>query len=370
MRSHRGFAGFAITEALIASAVLAFGLLALGTLQGTLSYSSDVSKQRAEATRLAQQKIEEMKSFAVITNTWTGSGVAAWDAIKGGNDSITTNATFNRVWTVSGSNTDPYKTGVVTLTWLDRTNKSQSLVMSTTMARSAADDSAALALLPATYVRLTKNRSLKIPVPATDLGNGTSSYSITSTKSVIFNNFTGEVIQMCTKSGSRTTCSNINAYTISGYLSGPNVPTLAAIKGMNLAGISGVNSSGSSDCTYGQAVDQNDGTLVANIYFYFCVMRPSTTGGTWNGKPLLAGIKTGYKACRYIQEATQGATDNERNNQSNNQGAAGYQDVNGSLMNQNYLVTTAACPTVPLSALHQDCTTTQLAAAQCPVNLD
>src|SRR5438093_2529904 len=54
-RTMKPMAGFTLIEALIGLLVLAFGMLAIAAFQTSLTRSGDVSKQRTEATRLAQE---------------------------------------------------------------------------------------------------------------------------------------------------------------------------------------------------------------------------------------------------------------------------------------------------------------------------
>ena len=58
--------GFTLLEALIALLTTAFGMLAIAGLHTELSRGSDVAKQRSEAVRLAQKKIEELRAFQQV----------------------------------------------------------------------------------------------------------------------------------------------------------------------------------------------------------------------------------------------------------------------------------------------------------------
>ena len=58
--------GVSLIEALVALAVMAFGLLGVVGMQATLRFNADVSRQRAEAVRMAQEKMEEMRAFGVL----------------------------------------------------------------------------------------------------------------------------------------------------------------------------------------------------------------------------------------------------------------------------------------------------------------
>lgn len=64
---HSRAAGFSLIEVMIAVVVLAFGLISLAALQGRLFQSGAESKARAAATSIAQQSLEDARSFAFVT---------------------------------------------------------------------------------------------------------------------------------------------------------------------------------------------------------------------------------------------------------------------------------------------------------------
>ena len=99
--------------------VLAFGLLAVAGLQTTLAHSSDVAKQRTEATRLAQAKIEELRAYQQLA---AAPGVVSYADIVGSSDTpaTTTNTTFERSWTVTEDAALTQKILRVTVKWADR----------------------------------------------------------------------------------------------------------------------------------------------------------------------------------------------------------------------------------------------------------
>ena len=98
--------GFALLEAVIAMAIVAFGLLVLAGVNLKLAHSEDVAKQRGEATRLAQERIEQMRGYTRIATT---AGTLAWSDLTDGSDTITasaeyaTNTTFTRTWSLTGA---------------------------------------------------------------------------------------------------------------------------------------------------------------------------------------------------------------------------------------------------------------------------
>lgn len=90
--------GFSILEALIATSVASVGMLGLAQLQGVTLLSSSESRLRTNALNLAQEKIEDLRSFANKSN---------YDALSSGqNDSSQSSmagggANFTRIWTMT-----------------------------------------------------------------------------------------------------------------------------------------------------------------------------------------------------------------------------------------------------------------------------
>jgi len=232
-------AGFSLIEALVALLVMAFGILAVAGFQANLSYNSDVAKQRSEAVRLAEQKMEELRGFQqVASDGKTAADVGnifdfTTDVVSntaGENVSSTytnaTNATFMRRWTVGGVGTDPQKWITVTVDWTDRNGNTQQVLLRSVIANADPVEIGTLATGPGgTRARQPRNRSLDIPYPATDLGNGTSGFTPGGVAGMffVFNNSTGEVVSRCVGSladPNAATCTNYGTpqYLLSGYI--------------------------------------------------------------------------------------------------------------------------------------------------------
>ena len=126
--------GFTLLEALIALLVLSFGMLAIAGFQTTLLRSSDLAKQRAEALRLAQQKMETLRAFGQVatdptlglnhkfnyTDNVVSSTVVTPERPIDGPDIIISNATFSRTWTVAANAADTEKWINIVVGWDDR----------------------------------------------------------------------------------------------------------------------------------------------------------------------------------------------------------------------------------------------------------
>ncbi len=106
--------GFTLLEALIAFLILAAGLLAALRFHSVTIETTAEAKIRAEAVALAEQKVEEFRSFVDVEqydgDTVDGAGLGDYAGVDYAAD-------FTRNWTISGTN--PLEIAV-TVTWTDR----------------------------------------------------------------------------------------------------------------------------------------------------------------------------------------------------------------------------------------------------------
>jgi len=155
--THSNSKGFSLIEVLIALLILSFGILAIAKLQGVMIKNSSNANQRTTAVSIAQQKIDDLKSFAHLTvaesitepngditeipDTWT-SGLAArllaYEHIsgdsnlatfteKGGQISPGTTTVGQTTYTLNWSVTDYwYDTALSTATTTEPTNPTPS----------------------------------------------------------------------------------------------------------------------------------------------------------------------------------------------------------------------------------------------------
>jgi len=351
-------AGFTLVEALIALAIGGFGLIAVARLQISLQAESDLAKQVSEATFLGQRRIEELRAFQQVASA-TGAQVAAgqwgYGNIATGTQTVTgTNATYTVAWTVTDAAASvPFKTAVVNVQWTDRRDVAQVATLSTVI--SGSDPSAALALsIPpsGTPIRRPKNRDLNVPVPAIDLGNGTSAFTppgAASTLKLVFNNSNGLLTKRCNGSGSDPTawtCTNIDGYLITGYISIHNQANATLSSPIDLVF---TITEGTFDACYD---DSAQSKTYSGFITYTCVILGHDHDGNagtrsrWSGRSDLVGITIGTnnssnKVCRY-------SYDYDLNGSfSSAEHPAFYSQVTESLENQNFIVMkgTANCPT-------------------------
>lgn len=228
-----GQRGFSLIEALTSMFVTAFGMMAVAGFYVSLSHNSDVAKQRIEAVRLAQLKMEELRAFEQVASDGAGNKfdysadvVSGSDTIDSASGAYNTNASYARTWTVTGNETDPQKWIRVEVTWTDRANKAQGVSLRSVIARSDAGEVGTVAVGPGPMKpRSPKNRNVDIPYPAVSLAGEKSGFSPPGAGGhfVIFDNVTGEVLGACSSALRENTVvtfdgTNCIEYTVKRYL--------------------------------------------------------------------------------------------------------------------------------------------------------
>jgi Tfp pilus assembly protein PilV len=382
--------GVSLVEAMVALAVMAFGMLAVVGVQGTMRLNADIAKQRSEATRIAQEMIETQRAFTVIDST---AGQRAWSDISTSADTevtgLTTNTTYRVARSVLTFANPPAKALMVTVRWDDRTGQPQQLTLSSAIAAAAPALSGTLGVRPGTAsvapVRRPYRRHPSIPVQARDFG--TSSAWVPPYRpsiALVFNNLTGFIIGICnfglTESSNETiapadiqSCSNnTSAQLITGYVrfnrtttgsdllaadvENPPGPALRLVMRINLT------SGGHPDTPF--CADDADPYTTADgalqYASYFCVVY-SNAAARWSGRtdvePLTTynagvpleweisndvsggGIER-FRVCRYTPATSDAqAIPNPAHPRD-------YTNVIGNLTNQNFVVISSSktCP--------------------------
>lgn len=112
--------------------ILSVGLLGLAKFQGNIWYYVSLARQQAEAAIIGEQKLENLRSFEVITTT---SGYTAYNSIASGSSTTSgTDTNYALTWTVATNATPAYKMVDLTVAWTDRRSQSQSIALSTIIA--------------------------------------------------------------------------------------------------------------------------------------------------------------------------------------------------------------------------------------------
>lgn len=201
--------GVSLVEALVALVVMAIGATAVVGLQVSVRANSDLAKQRSEAVRLAQDTIEDWRSFVSLAavagkRDWTdmASVSAATPELIAGS-----NVTFARsiVVVARGATDDnPLSNTVhVTVTWTDRTGAPQRVDLNSMMLGTAPELAGSLSIpSKGSLVSNPKGRHPTIPQNAVDLGDGTSRFAPPGGGALrwIFDNASG-VIRSCSGAG-------------------------------------------------------------------------------------------------------------------------------------------------------------------------
>lgn len=348
--------GFTLIEAMVAMVIVGFGMLVVVGMQMMLNRNAEVARERSEATRLAEEKLEDLRSFATIAPKAGLTG--SWDELVSGGDAPATgyNLTYTRSWTLGGTSADSKRDVQVLVSWTDRGGTADSVQINSVISKTDPADSGALGFpLPAnTTLKQPKNRNLNIPITAKDVGDGKSAYNFAGL-TIIFTNASGYVVKRCNSEVNNAaelaaaTCWDYTAYIVAGYVSG----TPAPVTGLRLSGITPYLSYGSTECKIADAKDQNTGAPIPNYKYYLCVIKVAKDGDPWSGTIRLTGMNTGtdYLVCRFQYPSVAGVSSNALNVQP-------YSNVTESLDQQNYYVTTAnSCPTVSglATTLHQNC---------------
>lgn len=113
--------GFSMLEALISTLIVAVALLGLAKINGEALIGSSDSRMKTQAQNLAQEKIEELRSFPrqQVYAAYSGTDSNTAEGV---------NATFTRTWTISNcANSVTCKQADVVVAWTDPRGGKQSV---------------------------------------------------------------------------------------------------------------------------------------------------------------------------------------------------------------------------------------------------
>ena len=199
--------GVSLIEAIVAMAVMAFGMLGIVGLQSTLRQNSDVAKQRSEAVRIAEEAIEQWRAFSIMGATSGAAFGYASIATPTNLQVIAPDATnkFNTTYTLQrtiGSFAPGLKSMRAEVSWVDRTGQAQSIVLDTIIARADPALSGRLTMDPGGGAALPpQGRHAAIPVVADNRDNGKKSIFMPAGSGGgvlwVFDNLTGVIVGVC-----------------------------------------------------------------------------------------------------------------------------------------------------------------------------
>jgi len=218
-------------EALVALVIMSLGLMALARVQAGLRLEADLSRQRAEAVRLAQQDLETQRAFGTLAGFDAITDVAG-QALQG-LDGTTTYALDRTVidQTATGA-----KALTVTVVWTDRRGQAQSVRLQTLLSRTDPATAGQLSVTPAaSRLRNPFSRNVQIPTTAVDLGGGRSGFRPPGLSAedadvfFVFDNLDASVIEKCrgtfsaagyeaAKAGSSGSCTTLRGLLLSGFV--------------------------------------------------------------------------------------------------------------------------------------------------------
>lgn len=230
----RATRGISLIEALVAMAVMAFGMLGVVGMQATLRSNADLSKQRTEAMRIAQERMEDLRNFSVL-NTTAGSKALQDKATFGATNvtGYTTNTTYSVSGTVTPATPPTHLTLTINVAWRDRADVLQNVSLVSAVANIAPELAASMVVSAqgTSGTREPEGRRRGIPPQAKNFGDGTSGFrppqAVGGTVAWLFNNVTGLFTTCVTSAansaslviGTNTTCTDTQAHQlISGYI--------------------------------------------------------------------------------------------------------------------------------------------------------
>lgn len=338
--SHRVARGFTLVEALIGLALLAFALLAIGSLQSQLSLHAELARQRSEATRLARQQLELLR-HRDATHADLVAGEDAPPPLG--------NTAYLRRWRLAGEAGDTARLAEVNVAWADRRGTPQRIALTSVLATTDPSALGALVLGAARPAepRYADGRHAALPLPAERLANSGRSvlpWHGASGGFLLFDDASGSVVAHCQRrpthaaeAWSPEVCAPRVASLLSGYIGGalpadPGLPTLLFDQIEHLAG--------PPECVTAPAHLWHDaGIALPGMRHYRCLMQPMDHDGdprtapVWSARVRLGGLAPDTPVCRYGGPGTGG-----------NDAPTGprHVEVAGSLDNQNYFI--GPCP--------------------------
>ena len=394
--------GVSLVEAMVALAVMAFGMLALVGVQATLRLNTDLAKQRSEATQIATEEVERMRRYAALLPVNGEPGVS-WTELLGRTveayqppESIG-NTSYRVERMVNTDAATQQKVFQVAVSWTDRTGTAQRVVLDGAVLGAAPELSALLSVpVRPSAVSQVNGRDVTAPVDRiTDVDATTSRFLPpgTSTVAWLFNRTTGD-LQACTWDGTST--SNCRrARLVSGEVrfhrtTGPgDIPVITAANAENPAGtdigqrlrlgngpnamvmvyparLTGVTSECYADNPTAAELDPAALPRITAIKYYCALLSGATAG--WGGQlnarlldatggapvtPSLLG--TGVRVCRYTKASSEFTGNDDHPKTYCVIASTTLRDnadcivtrVSNNLINQNFLVIpgNGSCPT-------------------------
>jgi Tfp pilus assembly protein PilV len=352
--------GVSLIEAMVSMAVMAFGTLAVLGVQTSLRLNADISKQRSEAVRIGQERLEQARGYAdlaayrdAVIATATPESVVGY---------ATANASYLidvQVVEPAGLHAPRQKTFVTTVNWQDRGNQPQSVRIASVIHGTPPMLRGSLVVPGDTGpIRNPGNRHFSIPRDAVlEVGTDNSRYSPPGAPvgvTWVFNNVSGFITQRC----AGALCDTFNGRLLAGFVRfatavpdpGP-ADTEVPPGGLMAVGIDVVLTSPAAPAA---AVCFVNDELVSGSRVYACAV-PVDGAGRWSGRSNVTGLSLAasvadttaglFRVCRYTPYREHRLVPSQMRNEEH---PLDYVNVANSLPNQNFLVVRASgvngCP--------------------------
>lgn len=336
----RATRGFTLVEVLIAIVLLSVGLLALGAWQLGLAGHGESMRQRGEALRLAQDRLELWRLQA---STEPAPATNGWDE-----SALRSNTRYERAWTATSAPDDTTQDATIDVRWTDRAGP-QSLVLRSAV--TPADPAEAGWLLAGTgpfEAARPLHRSPHLPLGALPVGNtGRSKLRWPGERPawLLFDDASGALIAECavepnpdntTRRTLDDACVQETGLMLQGYIDG-DVPTVLP----HLRFTAPKAWAREPDCILQPAPDARHagGALDSHLH-YSCRMHPIDHDGDartprhWSARVSLGGVGE-LRVCRYTADPSR--TDPAAHPEV-------YREVTIALSQQNFHLAREGCP--------------------------
>lgn len=399
--------GVSLLEAVVALAVMAIGAVGIVGLQVSLRHNADMAKQRSEASRLAQETIEQARGFTSFSPV---AGQVDWSMPANG--AVTThagsNTTFTRTVTVVArgeADDDPRsKTLHVRVAWTDRKGDPQAVELNSIIAGIAPElAGSVLAPMRSTLLKRPGWRHPSIPLAAIDNGNGTSTFVPPSAPpgvQWIFSNETGLILKDVCPPAPASCVDKVPVYGFVRFATNPAGPTPADAEAPSSPVIPGVQVIVDQTAPYGPQTVACYHEAGSTAIAYFCAIPVNALAVqlAWSGQSRVDGLTlatnvadataSAHRVCRYTPArdcqplvpspptepgtwlfgaagTTLSCTDPDptaepptpKRRMSNADHPLNYVGVKEPLVGQNFLVIKAGSGTVPYACPADDSTT-------------
>jgi Tfp pilus assembly protein PilV len=195
--------GVSLLEALVAMGVMAFGILGVMGMQLTLRSNADMAKQRSQATRIAQEQLEQWRSFSVLEPATDPNAYEfRTTPLARTVNPLDRSTSYQVTGLVTETGNLSHKTLLVEVTWVDRNNETQKVSLASVIGRVHPELAASMVVKSSgTPTANPFGRHRSIPMAARDFGDGASGFmppqSLGGTVAWLFDNVSG-LIELCT----------------------------------------------------------------------------------------------------------------------------------------------------------------------------